>query len=56
MASARRIAELDRKIRAGEWGKRQSSEFFGLDIHGKTLGIVGMGFRIGAARLPDEAL
>ncbi len=48
MASARRIAELDRKIRQGEWGKRQSTDFFGLDIHGKTLGIVGMG-RIGAA-------
>ena len=48
MASARRVVELDRKIRQGEWGKRQSTDFFGLDVHGKKLGIIGLG-RIGAA-------
>ncbi len=48
MATARRIAELDRKVRHGEWGKAVAKDWFGLDIHGKTLGIVGMG-RIGFA-------
>ena len=48
MAAGRRIAELDRRMRNGEWQKHVSTPWFGLDIHGKTLGIVGLG-RIGAA-------
>jgi len=48
MSTARRIAELDRKVRNGEWAKSAPGALFGLDIHGKTLGIVGMG-RIGGA-------
>jgi len=48
MATGRRIVELDRKVRNGEWHKAAERAWFGLDIHGKTLGIVGMG-RIGAA-------
>jgi gluconate 2-dehydrogenase len=48
MSAGRRIAELDRKMRQGLWTKPVTKEWFGLDIHGKTLGIVGMG-RIGAA-------
>jgi len=49
LASARRIAEADVAVRNGEfpsWGLQQS--LTGIDVHGKTLGIVGMG-RIGAA-------
>ncbi len=48
MGTARRLGELDRKMRAGEWASGVGPAWFGLDIHGKTLGIVGMG-RIGAA-------
>jgi lactate dehydrogenase-like 2-hydroxyacid dehydrogenase len=48
MASGRRIVELDRKVRKGEWVKHVETPWFGLDTHGKTLGIVGLG-RIGAA-------
>lgn len=48
MSAGRRIAEFDRRVRRGEWGKPVESPWFGLDVHGKTLGIVGMG-RIGAA-------
>ncbi len=49
MAAARRIPEADRHIRARgwihAWGPRM---FIGADVHGKTLGILGMG-RIGSA-------
>jgi len=48
-AVARRIAEADRHVRSGKWvhawGPRM---FLGSDVHGKTLGIVGLG-RIGSA-------
>ncbi len=37
----RRVAELDRTIRAGEIVKR--AEFLGLESWGKTVGVVGMG-------------
>ena len=49
MSAARRIPEADRHIRAKKWinawGPRM---FIGTDVHGKTLGILGMG-RIGSA-------
>ena len=49
MAAARRIPEADRHVRAKKWihawGPRM---FIGTDIHGKTLGILGLG-RIGSA-------
>jgi gluconate 2-dehydrogenase len=48
MASARRTAELDAWTKAGEWKTTVGPELFGSDVHGKTLGIVGMG-NIGAA-------
>lgn len=48
MAAARRVTELDSWIRTGNWKKGLTSEYFGVDVHGATLGIVGMG-RIGAA-------
>lgn len=44
--SARRIPELDRFTKSGAWTKADNSSFFGKDIHGSSLGIIGMG-RIG---------
>ena len=47
LASARRLVEADRYIRAGRWTSAWSPDFFvGQDIAGKNLGIVGAG-RIG---------
>lgn len=46
LAAARRVAEGDRYIRAGNWrpGHRWSPDFFlGKDVSGSTLGIVGLG-------------
>ncbi|CAH0121617.1 D-glycerate dehydrogenase [Paenibacillus sp. CECT 9249] len=48
LAAARRIPELDRYVKEGNWNKSIGKERFGLDVYGKTLGIIGMG-RIGAA-------
>lgn len=48
MSSARRIAELDAWTKAGHWKRSIEAPHFGTDVHGKTLGIVGMG-NIGAA-------
>jgi gluconate 2-dehydrogenase len=46
MATARRIAESEHYLRRGEWKKWSFDMFAGSDIHGATLGILGMG-RIG---------
>ena len=46
MATARRITESEHYLRAGKWNKWRYDMFSGADIHGSTLGIVGMG-RIG---------
>lgn len=46
MATARRIAESEHFLRAGQWTKWSFDMFAGSDIHGATLGILGMG-RIG---------
>lgn len=48
MAAARRIAESEHFLRRGEWKKWSVDMFTGSDIHGATLGILGMG-RIGQA-------
>lgn len=48
MACGRRIVEADRYTRGGNFTGWAPELFPGEDIHGKTLGIVGMG-RIGAA-------
>ncbi len=48
MSSARRVAELDAYTKAGNWKRSIEAPQFGTDVHGKTLGIVGMG-NIGAA-------
>ncbi len=46
MATARRITESEHYLRAGKWQKWAYDMFAGADIHGSTLGILGMG-RIG---------
>lgn len=48
MATARRITESERFVRAGQWTGWRYDLFAGQDIHGSTLGILGMG-RIGQA-------
>jgi phosphogluconate 2-dehydrogenase len=48
LATARRVVELANMVRAGEWKRNVGPAQFGTDVHGKTLGIIGMG-RIGEA-------
>ena len=48
LASACRVVELAIRVRNGQWQKNIGPEHFGTDVHGKTLGIIGMG-RIGEA-------
>ena len=48
MAVARRITESEHFLRRGEWKKWSWDMFTGSDVHGATLGILGMG-RIGQA-------
>src|SRR5512134_3869755 len=48
MATARRMSEAERYLRAGRWTKWSHDLLVGSDIHGATLGILGMG-RIGQA-------
>jgi gluconate 2-dehydrogenase len=56
LAAARRIPELDRKVKEGRWSKDEpASADFGMDVHHATLGIVGLG-RIGEAVAKRAAL
>lgn len=49
LAAARRVSSAERWLRAGQWhGGMRFDDWLGVDIHGKTLGILGMG-RIGQA-------
>ncbi|EJM97328.1 D-glycerate dehydrogenase [Herbaspirillum sp. YR522] len=48
MATARRITESEHFLRAGKWKKWSYDSFVGPDVHGATLGVIGMG-RIGQA-------
>lgn len=48
MAAARRISEGEHFLRAGKWREWSYDMLLGQDVHGTTLGIVGMG-RIGQA-------
>ncbi len=48
LAAARRVCEGDRLVRAGRWRGWSPDLLLGRDVHGATLGIVGLG-RIGAA-------
>ena len=46
MATARRITESEHFLRAGKWNRWSYDMFVGSEVHGSTLGILGMG-RIG---------
>ncbi|BFO55269.1 2-hydroxyacid dehydrogenase [Acidovorax sacchari] len=46
MATARRVTESEIYLREGRWSKWSYDMFAGSDVHGSTLGILGMG-RIG---------
>ncbi len=48
MAAARRIAEAEHFLRSGQWRHWSIEAFAGTDVHGATLGVLGMG-RIGQA-------
>jgi glyoxylate reductase len=43
MAAARRIAEADRHVRAGEWRTWGPMTMLGRDVHSSTLGLIGFG-------------
>jgi gluconate 2-dehydrogenase len=55
MATARRVTESEHYLRAGKWTRWSYNMFAGAEIHGTTLGIVGMG-RIGQAIAKRAAL
>src|SRR6516225_2539271 len=48
MATARRVVEGDKFTRSGRWKTWELMGFTGQDVHGATLGIIGLG-RIGVA-------
>ncbi|MBD1381079.1 2-hydroxyacid dehydrogenase [Metabacillus arenae] len=48
LSAARRIPELDRFVKEGKWEEKLEDDLFGLDVHHKTIGIIGMG-RVGEA-------
>jgi gluconate 2-dehydrogenase len=48
MAAARRISEGERFLRDGRWREWRYDMMAGADVHGRTLGVLGMG-RIGQA-------
>lgn len=48
LATSRRVVEVAERVKAGEWTASIGPDWFGSDVHHKTLGIVGMG-RIGMA-------
>src|SRR5690606_34096131 len=48
LATARRIPELDQYVKDRKWTGDLTAEHYGVDVHHKTLGIIGMG-RIGQA-------
>lgn len=48
LATARRVTESEHWLRAGQWKNWRFDAFLGADVHGSTIGILGMG-RIGQA-------
>lgn len=48
IATARRMPELDRFVKDGEWKEVLTEAHYGTDVHHRTLGIIGMG-EIGSA-------
>jgi len=48
LSTARRVPELDQWVKTGQWNSTLEEKWFGVDVHHKVLGIIGMG-RVGAA-------
>lgn len=48
LSTARRVVELAGYVKAGQWKGSIGEAQFGVNVHGKTLGLIGMG-RIGSA-------
>jgi glyoxylate/hydroxypyruvate/2-ketogluconate reductase len=48
LSAARRVPELDKLVKDGKWRAGSDTRLFGVDVHHKTAGIIGMG-RIGEA-------
>ena len=48
LGAARRVTEVERRVRNGEWTGWRLKQWLGTDVHHATLGIVGLG-RIGQA-------
>ena len=48
LSSARRVVEIAERVKAGEWKKSIGPDWYGINVHHKKLGILGMG-RIGLA-------
>lgn len=55
LASARRVVELAEWVKAGHWKTSVGPAEYGVDVQGKTLGIIGLG-RIGGAVARRAAL
>jgi glyoxylate/hydroxypyruvate/2-ketogluconate reductase len=55
LSTARRVVDLAEWVKAGQWRGSIGPEQYGVDVHGKTLGIVGLG-RIGGALARRAAL
>jgi gluconate 2-dehydrogenase len=55
MATARRLVEMSNLVREGRWTQNVGEDLFGVDVHGKTLGLLGFG-RIGQAIARRAAL
>lgn len=55
LATARKVAELDSLIRSGKWTNSIGEEQFGIDVHHRKIGIIGLG-RIGRAIAKRAAL
>lgn len=43
LAAARRIPELDQFVKSGHWKQHLTRNEYAIDVHHKTLGIIGMG-------------
>ncbi|NIF56078.1 D-glycerate dehydrogenase [Burkholderia sp. Ax-1724] len=55
LLTGRRMAELVSYVKAGNWTKKIAEDRFGVDVHHKTLGIIGLG-RIGTSVARRAAL
>ena len=55
LASARRVVELAEFVKAGHWQRSIGESQYGVNVHGKTIGMLGMG-RIGRAVARRAAL